>query len=132
MKIKEYIIVAGTQGCNLVDIVQEMINSGWQPIGCPYVSFEEDIFLSECQAMVKYEEPEYYGFGTPPENIAASHPDILKPKERKVVDVCHLHQMPSIEHIILHRDELMNKGWTFIEEGHVEAYGWYLKMVKYE
>jgi len=128
MKIKEYISAGSNCPAKLKDIVNSEIYKGYQPFGHVYKAFiklgsesKEEWFF---QPMVKYEEESDYH-----KNIRGY---LNKTKERKVVDVCHLHQMPSIQHIILHRDELLNSGWTLIDQGDVEAYGWYLKMVKYE
>lgn len=116
MKIKKYQTAFGTDLETLDDAVNDKIKYGWNPIGGLIFNNENDHLCSGfSQALVKYEHE--------------SNPVI---KQRKVVDVCHINQMPSIDNIISIRDGLINKGWFLIEQGNVEAYGWYLKMVKYE
>lgn len=76
MKIKEYENVWRKECTHLSSVVQEYIKNGWQPFGgvaSTHVWDEKtkDLICWHGQAMVKYEEPEYYGFGTPPGNVEA-------------------------------------------------------------
>ena len=112
MKIKEYMTVSDGHS-DIIERVNDFINEGWQPIGG--ISVADNMPYPCKQAMVKYEEeakPQYYGFGTPPENIATSHPDIFKPKERKVVDCFYIDAFSMTNAEYVEKSKLiLEQGW---------------------
>ncbi len=138
MKIKEYTIVSSRNDNGIrtmergqfSEIINKMISEGWQPIGG--ITVDNCSRPEALQAMVKYEDPEYYVFCAAPGNIEAQEEsDKAKRKERKVVEVFR-QEFSTFISLVEKRSYLQEKGWSFVRSFETPTHFHALEMVKYD